>query len=627
MRQKNTAYERIRMMRTKKKIVYTLLAVCFLWIARPEAVSAAGSIKVQGTDIFLAQDYTVACGSGTAKYEPATKTLTLNQASIGTVGGSPLSQGIEIYEQGVTVELAGQNVVEAHIGIYSSSHVSIKGTGGGSLAVRVSRDTGLGTLPCCGIRVDYGGLDVQDADLQVTVSDLGTNPVSGYGLYIAGGNNLISNSRVQISMPSNTGSEILYTGINAASADSLTISDNSSITMDSVDGGIAVTGTLTVSGSRLSIPTAGKYVISSGNLEILNGSDVTAFANSGLALQSDNDITISNSTVNVESKGTNGILCQNLAVTDFSKLTAKGYWPAFFVVHDSVIRDSSVEAESSADVGMFCKEGNMEITGSQVKAASKKADMGGILLNGGSLTMTNSNVISPGGSGVSGIRVKGDISVIGGTTEIGEGNISSDGQIKIGGIVTAGGVPSYKNIGGGASPGVIFSDADYSAVDAATAKAGALKRTDYENFDAVEAAVNAVVRGKDIREQDIVDGYATAIEAAIAALKPVEKPDDPAEKPDDPAGKPDDPAGKPDDPAGKPDGSEEKPDDPSDVTGQAPSQTPPQTEVQKPLQTQQQDQGNGDNSPKTGDNIPVGQIVVFLVISAAGIAAGKRLRQ
>ena len=66
------------------------------------------------------------------------------------------------------------------------------------------------------------------------------------------------------------------------------------------------------------------------------------------------------------------------------------------------------------------------------------------------------------------------------------------------------------------------SPADYSAVEAAIAKANALKKDDYKDFSAVEGAVNAVARGKNITEQSEVDAMAKAIEDAIAAL--VEKP-------------------------------------------------------------------------------------------------------
>ena len=68
--------------------------------------------------------------------------------------------------------------------------------------------------------------------------------------------------------------------------------------------------------------------------------------------------------------------------------------------------------------------------------------------------------------------------------------------------------------------------ADYSAVDAAIAKANALEKDNYKDFSAVEAAINTVVRDKNITEQGEVDAMAKAIEDAMAALvkKPTEAP-------------------------------------------------------------------------------------------------------
>ena len=61
--------------------------------------------------------------------------------------------------------------------------------------------------------------------------------------------------------------------------------------------------------------------------------------------------------------------------------------------------------------------------------------------------------------------------------------------------------------------------ADYTKVDAAIAKANALKKDDYKDFSGVETAVKAVVRGKNITEQSEVDKMAKTIEDAIAALE------------------------------------------------------------------------------------------------------------
>ena len=80
-------------------------------------------------------------------------------------------------------------------------------------------------------------------------------------------------------------------------------------------------------------------------------------------------------------------------------------------------------------------------------------------------------------------------------------------------------VDSYAEAIENAINALVYKDADYTKVDEAIAKAKALNKDDYKDFSPVEAAINAVVRGKDITEQDKVDDMALAIENAIANLK------------------------------------------------------------------------------------------------------------
>ena len=65
---------------------------------------------------------------------------------------------------------------------------------------------------------------------------------------------------------------------------------------------------------------------------------------------------------------------------------------------------------------------------------------------------------------------------------------------------------------------LVYKDADYTKVDEAIAKVNALKKDNYQDFSGVEAAVNAVVRDKNITKQSEVDAMAKAIEDAITAL-------------------------------------------------------------------------------------------------------------
>ena len=65
---------------------------------------------------------------------------------------------------------------------------------------------------------------------------------------------------------------------------------------------------------------------------------------------------------------------------------------------------------------------------------------------------------------------------------------------------------------------LVYKSADYTAVNEAINKANSLNPDDYIDFSAVRAAVNAVVRGKNITEQSRVNAMAAAIENAISAL-------------------------------------------------------------------------------------------------------------
>ena len=60
--------------------------------------------------------------------------------------------------------------------------------------------------------------------------------------------------------------------------------------------------------------------------------------------------------------------------------------------------------------------------------------------------------------------------------------------------------------------------ADYTAVDAAIARAAALDSSLYTNYSAVEDSINSVDRAKSKAQQTEVDAMAKAIEDAIAAL-------------------------------------------------------------------------------------------------------------
>ena len=64
-----------------------------------------------------------------------------------------------------------------------------------------------------------------------------------------------------------------------------------------------------------------------------------------------------------------------------------------------------------------------------------------------------------------------------------------------------------------------YAGADYTDVDAAIKRANSLNKDNYKDFSKVEDAINAVNRDKDITEQEVVNGYAKAINEAIDHLE------------------------------------------------------------------------------------------------------------
>lgn len=168
--------------------------------------------------------------------------------------------------------------------------------------------------------------------------------------------------------------------------------------------------------------------------------------------------------------------------------------------------------------------------------------------------------------------------------------------------------------------------ADYSAVDAAIAKANALEKDNYKDFSAVEAAINTVVRDKNITEQGEVDAMAQAIENAITAL--VEKPTEvPTETPTAaPSASPTEaptetptaaPSTSPTEaPTATPTAT------PTAAPSASPTAAPTATPTVKPTATPTPAPKADPNNPKTGSsNLPVVFGSAALVLSGGALAA------
>lgn len=174
-----------------------------------------------------------------------------------------------------------------------------------------------------------------------------------------------------------------------------------------------------------------------------------------------------------------------------------------------------------------------------------------------------------------------------------------------------------------------YKSADYTAVDEAIQKVPVdMSVYTEETATAVTAAVEAVDRTKNITEQDIVDGYAKAIEDAIAAL--VEKPteeltEEPTEEPTE--GPTEEPT---DEPMETP--TDEQTEAPTEQPTNAPTDTSSETEAPSttaPSTTAPSGNNTGvgavatDKPVNTGAQTAVG-LSAFMAAAAIGLVALKK---
>ena len=102
----------------KKKFIPLLLAVALCLGLLTIGAAAEGPytaadysyVNVNGKSILAAQDHTVACGEGTAKFDVDTATLTLENATLGS-DGITASFASPYAEKTLTVVLKGENSI------------------------------------------------------------------------------------------------------------------------------------------------------------------------------------------------------------------------------------------------------------------------------------------------------------------------------------------------------------------------------------------------------------------------------------------------------------------------------------------------------------------------------------
>ena len=486
----------------KKKLFAILLSIVMVAGLLPTVAFAAENydLYVNGEQ-FTSEKLSIACGEGTASYDPNTKTLTLNNAAITNGGKSDESPkyGIRVVgDTDLTIKLSGTNSITLDNGggIFadgSSDNYNI--IGDGKLTINVKWDA-LYTL--------NGNISISEgAELDIT---------SAQGCGITSYNKgILSIDGAKVAVSS------YYT---AASAKELEIKNNSEVALiASADQFNAVymgdengAGKIEIINSKVEATSYYPALFTEGNLTV-NGGEVKCTSTADGAIWTKGNILIKGGAkVTTDSKypmGGNGSFTVEEAEID-AKNTNENNIPAIFDESVPVIADGyhlnyakAVDSEGT-EIDLLSSGTQYFALYKNVHFITKAVYPVSFLVTPDGLT----NVVVK----VNGQEVTGSVSLEAGTYPV---EVTADNcKAYTGNItITADAATHTQTIA------MTYLPADYTKVDEAIAKANALNKDDYKDFSGVEAAVNAVVRDKNITEQSEVDAMAKAIEDAIAALQ------------------------------------------------------------------------------------------------------------
>ena len=493
----------------KKKLFAILLSIVMVAGLLPATALAAEptvyDIWVDGVQVTSENKDNLF--SGTVSYDPTTHTLSLNNA---TLDNDTLSDyGIKTtIPSTLKIRLTGTNSItrtdpDGGVGIYLNYSNSVEITGDGTLVINV-------------IGKNYDGIST-GADVKISDKANVTINAEG-GLGIAGRMVEIDGATVN-----STG---LYAGIDAHW---LKIINGADVTLKATqDGrngayiwkdqegnggdielaaskvkatshypGLYAAGNLTVNGGEVNCTsTADSAIWTKGNILIKGGAKVTT--DGKYPMGGNGSFTVEEAEIDAKNTNESNIP----AISDECvPVIADGYHLNYAKAVDSEGTEIDLLSSGTQD---FAKYKNVHFITKAVYPVSFVVTPDGL-----------TNVVVK----VNGQEVTGSVSLEAGTYPV---EVTADNcKAYSDNITITSDTATHTQ-----TIAMTYLPADYTKVDEAIAKANALNKDAYTDFTAVEAAINAVVRDKNITEQDEVDAMAKAIENAMAALveKPTEAP-------------------------------------------------------------------------------------------------------
>ena len=486
----------------KKKLFAILLSIVMVVGLLPVTALAADptvyGIWVDGVQV-TSENKDNLC-SGTVSYEPTTHTLSLNNA---TLDNDTMSDyGINtIIPSTLKIRLTGTNSITrtdpyGGMGIAPNSSNSVEITGDGTLVINVIGENYDGISTAADVKISdkarviinsKGGLGIAGRMVEIDGATLNST-----GLYAG-----IDAHRLKIVNGADVTLKATQDGRNGAyiwkdqegNGGDIEIAQ-STVKATSYYPGLFAAGNLTVDGGKVSCTsTADAALWTKGNILIKGGAKVTT--DGKYPMGGKGSFTVEEAEVDAKNTNVNNIPA---IFDECVPVIADGYHLNYAKAVDS--EETEIDLLSSG-TQYFALYKNVHFITKAVYPVSFVVTPDGL-----------TNVVVK----VNGQEVTGSVSLEAGTYPV---EVTADNcKAYTGNItITADAATHTQTIA------MTYLPADYTQVDEAIAKANALNKDNYKDFSAVETAVNAVVRDKNITEQSEVDAMAKAIEDAIAALQ------------------------------------------------------------------------------------------------------------
>ena len=486
----------------KKKLFAILLSIVMVAGLLPATALAADltvyDIWVDGVQV-TSENKDNLCG-GTVSYDPNTHTLSLNNA---TLDNDTMSDyGIKtIIPNTLKIRLTGTNSITrtspgGGMGIAPNSANSVEITGDGTLMINVSGENYDGISAGADVKISDKAKVIINAEGGVGIIgktvEIDGATVKSTGLYAgidAHGLKIVNGADVTLKATQDERNGAFIWKDQEGNGGDIEIAQ-STVKATSYYPGLYAAGNLTIDGGEVSCTsTADSAIWIQGDILIKGGAKVTT--DGKYPMGGNGTFTVEEAEIVARNTNENNIPA---IFDECVPVIADGYKLTYAKAVDS--EGTEIDLLSSG-TQYFALYKNVHFITKAVYPVSFVVTPEGL-----------TNVVIK----VNGQEINGSVSLTAGTHSV---EVTADNCKAYSGniTITADTATHTQTIA------MTYLPADYTKVDAAIAEAEALNKDDYKDFSGVEAAVNAVVRDKNITEQTEVDAMAKAIEDAIAALQ------------------------------------------------------------------------------------------------------------